>query len=75
MKTGIIVLTIVYVVCKLIQTLLANYIRNDKTERIKYYYTEGGTPLGYIHGLLYLLGLLALTADGVLITILLIDKL
>lgn len=33
MKTWIIILTIVYVVCKLIQTLLANYIKNDKTER------------------------------------------
>jgi len=75
MKTWIIILTIVYVVCKLIQTLLANYIRNDKTERIKYYYTEGGTPLGCFHGLFYLLSLLALTADVVLVVIFLIGKL
>jgi hypothetical protein len=75
MKTWIIILTIVYVVCKLIQTLLANYIRNDKTERIKYYFTEGGTPLGCVHGLFYLISSLALTADVVLVVILLIDKL
>ena len=75
MKTLIIILTIVYVVCKLIQTLLANYIKNDKTERIKYYYTEGRSFLVCIHGIFYLLGSLALTADVILIFILLIDKL
>lgn len=75
MKTWIIILTIVYVVCKLIQTLLANYIKNDKTERIKYYYTEGRSFLVCIHGIFYLLGSLALTADVILIFILLIDKL
>lgn len=75
MKTWIIILTIVYVVCKLIQTLLANYIKNDKTERIKYYYTEGGTRLGCVHGIFYLLGSLALAADVILIIILLIGKL
>lgn len=75
MKTWIIILTIVYVVCKLIQTLLANYIKNDKTERIKYYYTEGRSFLGCIHGIFYLLGFFALTADLILIFILLIGKL
>lgn len=75
MKTWIIILTIVYVVCKLIQTFLANYIKNDKTERIKYYYTEGRSFLGCIHGIFYLLGSLALTADVILIFILLIGKL
>ena len=75
MKTWIIVLTIVYVVCKLIQTFLANYIRNDRTERMKYYFTEGGTPLGCFHGLFYLISSLALTADVILIIILLIGKL
>ena len=75
MKTWIIILTIVYVVCKLIQTLLTNYIKNDKTERIKYYYTEGRSFLVCIHGIFYLLGSLALTADVILIFILLIDKL
>ena len=75
MKTWIIILTIVYVVCKLIQTFLANYIRNDRTERMKYYFTEGGTLLGCFHGLFYLISSLALTADVILIIILLIGKL
>jgi Na+(H+)/acetate symporter ActP len=75
MKTWIIILTIVYVVLKIVQTLLANYIRNDRTERIKYYYTEGGTLLGFVHGLVYLLSLLALSAAVILVIILLIGKL
>ena len=57
MKTWIIVLTIIYVVLRLVRTLLANYIKNDKTERLKYYFTDGETTLGLIYGITYLLSL------------------
>ena len=75
MKTWIIVLTIIYVVLRLVRTLLANYIKNDKTERLKYYFTDGETTLGLIYGITYLLSLFSLTADVILVFILWIDKL
>ena len=55
MKTWIIVLAIVFVVLELVKRCLANYIRNDKTERIKYYIYDGVTTLGVIHGIVFLL--------------------
>ena len=59
MKTWIIVLAIVFVVLELVKMFLANYIRNDKTERIKYYFYNGVTTLGVIHGIVFLLGVLS----------------
>lgn len=67
MKTWIIILTIVYVVCKLIQTLLANYIKNDKTERVRYYFLNGATTLGVIHGIVSLLCKLVGCTDLILL--------
>lgn len=45
MKTWIIVLAIVFVVLELVKRGLANYIRNDKTERVRYYFLNGATTL------------------------------
>ena len=63
MKTWIIVLAIVFVVLKLVQQFLANYIRNDRKERIKYYYLDGATTLGVIHGIVFLLCVLVGCTD------------
>ena len=53
MKTWIIVLAIVFVVLELVKRGLANYIRNDKTERAKYYFYDGVTTLGMIYGIVF----------------------
>ena len=58
MKTWIIVLAIVYVVLKLATIGLRNYIRNDRTERIKYYFSDGTSTLGAIHSICALLSTL-----------------
>ena len=58
MKTWIIVLAIIFVVLELVKRCLANYIRNDKTERIKYYVYDGATTLGVIYGIVSLLCIL-----------------
>lgn len=69
MKTWIIILVAVYLVLKLAQICVANYIRNDKTERLKYHFLDGATTLGIVHGLLWLLGVVDLIAAAVLILI------
>jgi len=75
MKIWIIVLSIIFVVSKLVQIFLENYIRNDKIERLKYYYSEGTSNLGLIYSLIYLFSTLVLSVDFILIIILLIGKL
>ena len=69
MKTWIIILVIVYLVLKFAQVCVANYIKNDKTERLKYYFRDGATTLGAIYGLLWVLGVLDLIAAATLILI------
>lgn len=73
MKTWIIVLAIVFVVLKLVQQFLANYIRNDRKERIKYYYLDGATTLGVIHGIVSLLSALVGCTDLILLFIYLLN--
>lgn len=75
MKTWIIVLTIVFAVLKIAEMLVRNYITNDNMERVKYYFSQGASTLGCVHGLLYLLSVLVGAADIILVIILLIDKL
>ena len=73
MKTWIIVLAIVFVVLELIKRCIANYIRNDKTERIKYYFLNGATTLGVIHGIVSLLCVLVSCTDFILLFIYLMN--
>lgn len=74
MKTWIIILSIVFIILKLVKNFLANYIRNDKMERIKYQYTDGASPLGMAHGIISSLSSLILSADVILLIIFLLDK-
>ena len=67
MKTWIIVLAIVFVVLELVKMFLANYIRNDKTERAKYYFLNGATTLGVIYGIVSLLCTLVGCTDLILL--------
>lgn len=69
MKTWIIILVVVYLVLKFSQVGVANYIRNDKTESIKYYFRNGETTLGAVHGILWVLSVLDLIAAATLILI------
>ena len=69
MKTWIIILVIAYLVLKFAQVCVANYIRNDETERLKYYFRDGATTLGALHGILWALGILDLIAAATLILI------
>lgn len=69
MKTWLIVLTIIFIVLKLAQLGVRNYIRNDKTERVKYYFTDGGTTLGVIHSLLSIISTLVLCTNIVLLLV------
>lgn len=69
MKTWIIILVVVYLVLKFAQVCVANYIRNDKTESLKYYFHNGETTLGAVHGILWVLGVLDLIAAATLILI------
>ena len=73
MKTWIIVLAIVFVVLELVKRCLANYIKNDKTERIKYYFLNGATTLGVIHGIVSLLCVLVSCTDFILLFIYLMN--
>jgi hypothetical protein len=73
MKTWIIVLAIVFVILKLVQQFLANYIRNDRTERVRYYYLDGATTLGVIHGIVSLLSTLVGCTDLILLFIYLLN--
>lgn len=69
MKTWIIILVVVYLVLKFAQVCVANYIRNDKIESFKYYFRDGATTLGAIHGILWVLSVLDLIAAATLILI------
>ena len=73
MKTWIIVLTIVFVVVELVKRGLANYIRNDKTERVRYYFLNGATTLGLIHGIVSFLCVLVSCTDFILLFIYLMN--
>jgi len=73
MKTWIIVLAIVFVVLKFIQTGLKNYIKNDREESIKYYFSQGTSKLGIIHGLFWLLSTLVGCTDAILLFIYIIN--
>ena len=74
MKTWIIVLTIVFIILWFAKTCIANYIRNDKTERLKYHFLDGASTLGIWHGMIYLLASLVGLTDLVLIIIVLVGK-
>ena len=73
MKTWIIVLAIVFVVLELVKRCLANYIRNDKTERVRYYFLNGATTLGEMHGIVSLLCALVGCTDFILLFIYLLN--
>ena len=73
MKTWIIVLAIVSVVLELVKRCLANYIRNDKTERVRYYFLNGATTLGLIYGIISLLCVLVSCTDFILLFIYLMN--
>lgn len=75
MKTWIIILTILFAVLRTVQTFLANYIRNDNKERLKYKFMDGASTLGLVHGVFYLLSNIVLSVDVILVVILLIGKL
>ena len=75
MKIWIIVLTIAFILLKIIQKGIANYIRNDKDEKLKYYFSQGTSPLGLWHGLFSILSTLVGASDIVLFIILLLNKL
>lgn len=67
MKTWIIVLAFVFVVLELVKRCLANYIINNKTERIKYYFYDGVTTLGVIHEIVFILCVLVGCTDLILL--------
>lgn len=75
MKIWIIALTIAFILLKIIQKGIANYIRNDKDEKLKYYFSQGTSPLGLWHGLFSILSTLVGASDIVLFIILLLNKL
>ena len=75
MKTWIIILTVTWVVFRLVAKGMENYIRNDHTERIRYYFMDGASNLGLWHGLVYGLYKLTLWADVILFIIYIINKL
>ena len=74
MKIWIIVLAIVFVVLKLIQTGLKNYIKNDREESIKYYFSQGTSKLGIIHGIFWMLTVLVGSVDAILLFIYIINS-
>lgn len=74
MKTWIIVLVIIFVILWLAKTALGNYIKNDKTESLKYYYSQGTSKLGIWYGLMALVTTLVGAADVILLFIFLINK-
>ena len=69
MKTWIIILLIAWIVFRFIMGGIKNYIQNDKTERVKYYFTDGATTLGLWYGIFALLYKLTFWADVILVII------
>lgn len=74
MKIWIIALTIAFILLKIIQKGIANYIRNDKDEKLKYYFSQGTSPLGLWHGLFSILCTLVGFADAILVIIVIVNK-
>lgn len=74
MKTWIIALAIVFVVLKLIQTGLKNYIKNDREESIKYYFSQGTSKLGIVHSFFWILTVLVGSVDAILLFIYIINS-
>lgn len=74
MKTWIIILAIVFVVLKLIQTGLKNYIKNDREESIKYYFSQGTSKLGIVYGIFWILTVLVGSVDAILLFIYIINS-
>ena len=75
MKTWIIILTVAWIVFRIVAKGMENYIRNDNTERIKYYFMNGSSNLGLWHGLVYGLYRLTLWADIILVIVYVLNKL
>lgn len=69
MKIWIIVLSILFVVLRLVRQAFINYIKNDKTERLKYYFTDGTSLLGIWVGLITIISDLVAVADLTLLLI------
>lgn len=74
MKIWIIVLSIVFILLRIVTTFIANYIKNDSLERTMYKVLDGASTLGIWYGFLYLLGTLVGFADIVLILIAVVEK-
>lgn len=74
MKTWIIILSILFIILFFIRTCVANYIKNDREERVRYYFLSGGTTLGVLHGIIYLIEKLVMFADIILIIITVVNK-
>lgn len=75
MKLWIIICVIAFVVLRIIAVCLANYIKNDKTERMKYILNDGETTLGLWQGLCAFLSTLTGAAVVILFIILVLEKL
>ena len=75
MKTWIIILTVAWVVFWVVAKGMENYIRNDHTERIRYYFMDCASNLGLWHGIVYTLYKLTLWADIILVFIYIFNKL
>lgn len=69
MKIWIIVLSIVFILLRIVTTGIANYIMYDPLEKLKYKALDGASTLGVWYGFLWLLGTLVGFADVVLIII------
>ena len=74
MKIWIIVLTIAFILLRIVTTGIANYIKNDPLEKLEYKVLDGASTLGIWHGFLYLLGTLVGFADAILVLITLVNK-
>ena len=74
MKTWIIILTITYIFLRLVAKGIANYIKNDGLESLKYKVFSGASVLGIWYGFIYHLGTLVGFADIVLIIITIVKK-
>lgn len=73
MKAWIIALTIAFVVFGLVANGIKNYIRNDAHARLDYYFNNGATKLGAWYALFHILWIIALSADGILLLIFLLN--
>lgn len=74
MKIWICTLTIAFVILKIVEKCIINYIKNDKEECMKYYATGGTSNLGIIYGFVYMITTLVGASDIILFIILLLNK-